>query len=239
MKRFAPRFEQIHDDELKILQSVVLRPHVFDNDTARLYMNNKYSIPLVNYAYYSLIAFLESISKLGGDKIIFLLATYCEVKIVDRGPIDQYSFENIVAQARGGDGTATNYEEGIPGAFTGVSNKDMKDNTAILKLGMWPMDPDLAGDVRAELAEEDSKHPPVAGKATFVDEFDQIVKREDSAEAPSRDLVPLPPSRARDVVMEMQKVKEHRDRLKIDGRTGGIGPAVSVCMFTFHNTLDR
>jgi len=39
--------------------------------------------------------------------------------------------------------------------------------------------------------------------------------------------------------MEVQKVREYRDRYKIDGRTGGVGPAVSVCMFTFHNTLDQ
>lgn len=41
--------------------------------------------------------------------------------------------------------------------------------------------------------------------------------------------------------MEVQKVKENRDRFKIDGRdgrTGGVGPGLSVTMFTFHNTFD-
>jgi len=38
--------------------------------------------------------------------------------------------------------------------------------------------------------------------------------------------------------MEVQKIKENRDRFKIDGRTGGIGPQVSVCMFTLHNTME-
>lgn len=112
------------------------------------------------------------------------------------------------------------------------------DNTAVLKLGMMPMEGDLAQDVRAELEDEDIKHPPELGKPSLVEEFDQNIKREDSADAPTRNEIPLPPSRARDVVMEVQKIKENRDRFKIEGRTGGIGPAVSVCMFTFHNTLD-
>lgn len=129
-------------------------------------------------------------------------------------------------------------QEGIPGAFTGVSNKDIMDNNALLKLGMMPMEPDLAADVRAELEDEDKVHPPLAGTNSLVEEFDRTIKREESADAPSRNDIPLPPSRARDVIMEVQKIKESRDRFKIESRTGGIGPAVSVCMFTFHNTLD-
>lgn len=39
--------------------------------------------------------------------------------------------------------------------------------------------------------------------------------------------------------MEVQKIKENRDRFKIEGRTGGVGPGVSVTMFTFHNTFDN
>jgi transcription initiation factor TFIID subunit 5 len=39
--------------------------------------------------------------------------------------------------------------------------------------------------------------------------------------------------------MEVQKIIEHRDRYKMEGRTGGVGPAVSVTMYTFHNTYDR
>ena len=36
--------------------------------------------------------------------------------------------------------------------------------------------------------------------------------------------------------MEVTKIRENRDRLKIEARTGGIGPGVSVVMYTFHNT---
>jgi transcription initiation factor TFIID subunit 5 len=40
-------------------------------------------------------------------------------------------------------------------------------------------------------------------------------------------------------MLEMQKLRENRDRFKIDGATGGVGVAISACMFTFHNTLGR
>lgn len=65
-----------------------------------------------------------------------------------------------------------------------------------------------------------------------------MIKKEEDEDAPTRADIPYPPSTARDVAMEVQKVKENRDRFKIEGRTGGVGPAVSVCMFTFHNTHD-
>jgi len=102
-----------------------------------------------------------------------------------------------------------------------------------------PMEMELRDDVRAELEEMDQRHPPLEGVPTLVDEFDRKIKREEDADGPSRTDIPLPPSRARDVVMEMKKVQENRDRFKIEGRTGGVGVPVSVCMFTFHNTCGR
>jgi transcription initiation factor TFIID subunit 5 len=100
------------------------------------------------------------------------------------------------------------------------------------------MEQAMEEDVRAELADEDIKIPPVAGKNTFTQEFDHMIKKEEEEEAPTRADIPFPPSTARDVAMEVMKVKENRDRYKLDGRTGGVGPGISVCMFTFHNTYD-
>jgi transcription initiation factor TFIID subunit 5 len=240
-REFSPQFEKLHADELRVFETIKLRSQVFENSVAKLYRNTKYRLPLNTHVYFNLLTFLESNANSGGSVIIYLLQTYCEVRETERGPIDQYSFEAIINQARGVEGDDADLQEGIPGAFTGVSNKDIMDNTAILKLGMLAMEPDLASDVRAELEDEDLRHPPENGKSSLVEEFDQNIKREDSADGPSRNEIPLPPSRARDVVMEVQKIKENRDRFRIDKadkRTGGIGPGVSVCMFTFHNTLD-
>lgn len=234
---FKEPFEDVHSEVLNIFNTLTLPQHIFDNPVAKSYRESKYLLPLNTHAYHNLITYLESNDKAGGSVIIYLLSTYCEVRDTQRGPIDQFSFEAIISQAHSSN-SEPELLEGIPGVFTGVSNKDLRDNNAILRLGMLPMEADLAQDVRAELEEEDREHPPASGTASLVEEFDRNIKREDSADGPTRSEIPLPPSRARDVVMEVQKIKENRDRFKIESRTGGVGPAISVCMFSFHNTLD-
>lgn len=237
LKEYGPSFEDHHGDELRQFQLMTLPQHVFDNPTAKLYRSTKYRLPINNHVYYTLTTFLETNAKAGGTVILYILQTYCEIRETTRGPMDQFSFETIINQAR----TAAeepDFEEGITGAFTGVSNKAIMHNNALLKLGPMTMDSDLAQEVRAELEDEDTKHPPELGKPSLVEEFDRTIKREDSLDAPSRNDIPLPPPRSRDIAMEVQKIKENRDRFKIESRSGGVGPAVSVCMFTFHNTLD-
>lgn len=237
-KDFSTQFERVHADELRTFETVKLPQQVFENSITSLYRSSKYRIPLNQHVYFNLITFLESNSKVGGTIVIYLLQTHCEIRSTTQGPLDQYSFEAIINQSHATEQEKPDFEEGIPGAFTGVSNKDIMDNNTILKLGMMAMEPELAAEVRTALEDEDIQNPPELGKNSLVEEFDLKIKREDSVEGPNRNEIPLPPSRARDVVMEVQKIKENRDRFKIDGRTGGIGPAISVCMFTFHNTLD-
>ena len=164
---------------------------------------------------------------------------HCSIDQRSRGPIEHFSFEAIYRRTQNVDLDDADAQEGIPGVFTGVPNKDVLDVTAPLKLGPLPMEPELRDDVRAELEDEDQRNPPVDGRPTLAEEFDRRIKREESADGPTRTDLPLPPSRARDVVMEMQKVRENRDRFQIEGRTGGVGVPVSACMFTFHNTLGR
>ncbi|KAH8595957.1 WD40-repeat-containing domain protein [Bisporella sp. PMI_857] len=225
LRAFGSDFDNIHHDVLQTLETIRSPAHVMENETAKLYRGTKYRIPLNSTAYANLITHLESNPE-QGNTILYLLSTYY-----------QYSFEAIINQAHSNVEEA-DLLEGIPGAFTGVSNKDMMDNNTVLKLGAMAMENDLAQDVRAALEDEDARNPPVLGQSSLVEDFDLNIKREDSVDGPSRNDIPLPPSRARDVIMEVQKIKEHRDRFKIEGRTGGVGPAVSVCIFTFHNTLD-
>lgn len=235
---FGPDHEEAHKDELKIFATITLPVHVKENQITKLYRDNKYRLPLNNHAYYTLVCFLEENGKRGGTVVIRLLQSYFEIIEAERDPINNFGFEAIIERARG-KGSEADLEEGIPGAFTGVTNKDMLSNNAVLKLGFMAMEPELATDVRAELEEDDLKKPPANGQRSLVEEFDRQVKREESLDAPNRNELPFPSSRMRDVVMEVQKIKEHRDRFRIESRTGGIGPQLSVCMFTFHNSLDR
>lgn len=234
-----PHFEAVHRDTLALLGTVTLPQHVNENQTTRLYRQNKYRIPLNQSLSGNLFHFLEREADEGGSTVTYILQTHCSVETSARGPIEPYSFEAIYRRAQNLDLDEIDAQEGIPGVFTGVTNRDVLDTSAKLKLGPLPMEPELRDDVRAELEDEDQRHPPADGRPTLVEEFERRIKREESADAPARTELPLPPSRARDVVMEMQKVRENRDRFQIEGRTGGIGIPVSACMFTFHNTLGR
>ncbi|KAI9055235.1 hypothetical protein LZ554_000199 [Drepanopeziza brunnea f. sp. 'monogermtubi'] len=238
LKDFGPQFEYAHAEELQAFEKIKEAQHVFDSPIAKIYRGSKYRLPLNTHSYFHLTTFLEGSAKEGGSVIIFLLSAYCEIRETERGPINQYSFEAIINHGRGVKTEEADLQEGVVGAFTGVLNRDIMDNNAALRLGQMPMEPELAQDVRAELEDEDARNPAPLGKNTLVEEFEQNIKREDSADGPTRNEIPLPPSRARDVVMEVQKIKENRDRFRIDARSSGVGPGVSVCMFTFHNTLD-
>ncbi|KAM7201886.1 TAF5-like protein [Rhypophila sp. PSN 637] len=237
MAALRPEFEATHQESLNLFAIITLPQHVRENQTARAYRENKYSIPLNQSLAGNLFHFLEREADNGGATVTYILQTFCRVEVSARGPIEPYSFEAIYRRTQNIDLDEIDAHEGIPGVFTGISNKDVLDTSAPLKLGPLPMEPDLRDDVRAELEDEDKLHPPAQGVPTLVEEFDRRIKREESADVPGRTDVPLPPSRARDVVMEVQKVRENRDRFKIEGRTGGVGVGVSACMFTFHNTL--
>ncbi|CCK68050.1 chromatin modification protein KNAG_0A03700 [Huiozyma naganishii CBS 8797] len=54
-----------------------------------------------------------------------------------------------------------------------------------------------------------------------------------SMESPPREILPLPPKTTYDIKLEIQKVKESRDAIKMDNLQLALP---TVCMYTFHNT---
>lgn len=227
-----------HTDDIRALEPISLPEHIQENNIAKLYRGNKYRIVLSNPAFTNLMQFLESKQKEGGTVMSAILSSYCTVITKDRASDERFSFAAMLGRDDQG---VPAEDEGIPGhhpgsAYTG-DNSAMAGTLPRLRLGKLPMEPTLEGDVKAELEEEDARNPPPKGRPTFAQHFNEMIKREDE-DAPTRGEIPYPPSVARDVVMEVQKVKENRDRFKIESRSGGVGPAVSVCMFTFHNTYD-
>ncbi|KAI1805382.1 transcription initiation factor TFIID subunit 5 [Daldinia bambusicola] len=240
LEQIRGRFEKTHPDELKSLSTITLSVHVRENAFAKAYLENQYVIPISKSLTGHLFHFLERELEQCGAVVLDIIQQHCRVDSVDRGPIEPFSFEAIYRRARHQELDEVDIQEGIPGisSRSGLANRNILDNTAALKLGPLPIDPELRSDVVAELEEEDRLRPPREGLPTLVEEFNSMhpIKRE-SGDSPQRTDIPYPPSRARDVVMEMQKVRENRDRFRIEGRTGGVGPGVSVCMFTFHNHL--
>jgi transcription initiation factor TFIID subunit 5 len=236
-------FERDHEDDIKTLGAVRLPAHLHDSRVAKLYLENKYRLSLTTMPFYNLVQFLESKMFDGGQVISDILREHMTIVTVDRTATAEKSIAAILASGSGDDDLPAE-DEGIPGHAPGHPLTQRYDPDAEaarirLQLGPYPEEPDLQDDVRAALQDEDAKNPPRPGQNSLLEEYEQRIKREPTDDVPSRDLVPLPPSLARDVSMEVQKVVEHRDRYKMEGRTGGVGPAVSITMYTFHNTFDR
>lgn len=236
-------FEREHEDDVKTLGAIRLPAHLNDSRVAKLYLENKYRITLTSTAFFDLVQFLEKMTYEGGQVIIDITREHMTIVTVERAAVSEKSLQAILTGRSEEDGVAAE-DEGIPGHNPGHPLTQRYDPEAQasrikLQLGPYPQEQDLQDDVRAALQDEDAKNPPRPGQSSLLEEYEQRIKREPTEDGPSRDLVPLPPSLARDVSMEVQKIIEHRDRYKLEGRSGGVGPAVSVTMYTFHNTYDR
>ena len=239
--KFKSLFEEEHPDDIRSLQPLTLPEHVDMSDVGKIYRENKYRVTLSTVAFLNMIQFLEANSKGGGALLISILQTNLDVKTADRAADDQSALAQRISRAKLVEQFPAE-DEGIPGHNPGSGNVKSQGSSNVLtklRLGPMPMEKDLLEDVQAELEEEDAKIPPLPGQETLSHNFDQRIKREESEDVPTRNEMPMPTSTARDVAMEVNKIKEDRDRFKIEGRTGGMGSGVSVVMFTFHNTLDR
>ena len=238
---FKSHFENEHESDLRALAPISLPEHVVSNTVAKIYRGAKYRVTLSQVAFYNLIQFLETKEKEGGAVIIGVIQTSLKVVTVEHAVDDQHSLGRVLQRARAGE-DFPGEDEGIPGHNPGSANTDRNASSAVLtrlRLGPLPMEADLMNDIRSDLEAEDARNPPVDGQVLLTEHLEQRIKREESEDPPSRNDLPLPQSTARDVAMEVQKIKENRDRFKLDGRTGGVGPGISVTMFTFHNTHDR
>lgn len=238
---FREIFENEHEDDLRGLQAVVLPEHVSTNEMAKIYQSQRYRATLSQTAFFNLIQFLESKEKEGGAVIVSILQTRLSVVTVERTVEDQFSLAKLLERAKHKEDFPAE-DEGIPGHNPGSAKLDSNAGSAVLtklKLGQITLDAEGRHDVVGDLEDEDKANPPAAGQDSLVDSFEQRIKREESEEVPGRtELPPRPPPLARDIAMEVQKVKENRDRLKITERTGGVGPGMNVVMYTLHNTND-
>ncbi|KAL8873126.1 MAG: hypothetical protein Q9174_001356 [Haloplaca sp. 1 TL-2023] len=239
---FRDIFENEHEGELRALHALSLPEHIATSEIANIYNGSRYRVRLSQTAFYNLIQFLESKEKEGGAVIVHIIQTRLNIVTVERIADDQSTLAKLLSRARQVEDFPAE-DEGIPGHNPGSANTDRNAGSAVLtklKLGQTILDAEGRQDVMGDLEDEDKANPPAPGEPSLVEAFEQRIKREESEEVPGRtEMPPRPPSLARDVAMEIQKVKDNRDRFQISGRTGGVGPAVSVTMFTFHNTNDR
>ncbi|KAF1984139.1 WD40 repeat-like protein [Aulographum hederae CBS 113979] len=238
LNRYGARFEQEHPDDMRQMKLIRHPEHIEGTAVGRRFRSkdNKYRVNITSMAYAVLIQFLEQAEEQGGSVILTLMSRFFNVQTVDRAQNGDDRSLSAMLAGKIGDGLPAQ-DEGIPGHPAGAA--EPSGTLAQLRLGQLPMDPDAVGDIREDLRELDTRNPPEPGQQSLVDTFEQRIKTEPGEDnLRATDIVPLPPPLARDIAMEVQKVKENRDRFKMDGTTGGTGPGVSVVMHTFHNTHD-
>ncbi|KAK5462886.1 Transcription initiation factor TFIID subunit 5 [Exophiala xenobiotica] len=240
-QKFSEDFKKEHEYDLRGLEHITLPEHG-ENKIAKLYRDNKYRLSLSNSAFIYFMQFLESLPQVGYKLFIDIVEKHLDLRQVERAADDRFSFASVIQRGVEGQDMPAE-DEGIPGHRPGnaVSSTDpnVGNNLANLKLGKMPMEKDCEEDVRGDLMDLDLEIPPAPGQPSLVQTHEQVnIKQEDEDEGPNRTEIPFPPSTARDVALEVQKIRENRDRIKIESRTGGIGPALSVVMYTFHNTHD-
>jgi transcription initiation factor TFIID subunit 5 len=239
-KLFNSAFAATHPDDVRALSTITNPSNVETSPTAQLYLRNKYRITLTPTAQTLLYQFLEAKEVEGTKLLTFLLQRHFHIVTVNRAQLGNERSLSALLGSGGDAGDLIPEDEGIPGHNPGSANTDPNAPSTLpkLRLGALPPHPDMMEDIHGELEDEDKRSPPAPGVNSLVDEYEQQIKREPNEDGPLREQVPLPPPLARDVAMEVQKIRELRDRFKIDPRTGGLGPGVSVVMYTFHNSHD-
>lgn len=239
---FRDRFDKDYIDDLRALSPITLPEHLESNTTAQIYRSHKYRLTLTTAVYSLLVQYLEAKDLEGGSHITQILAAHFNLVTVDRAAAgESRSLARLLSRNAHDADDVPAEDEGIPGHNPGSANTERNAPPVLAKLALAPLPPDadMMEDVKAELEDADAAGPaPAAGRTTLVDEFEAQIKKEPADEAPSRDAIPFPPSLARDVAMEVSRIRENRDRFRIQGRTGGVGPGVSVTMITLHNTFD-
>lgn len=239
-EQYKQDFIPEHEVDIRGLERISLPEHLNEDNVGKLYRNNKYRVVLSNFAFVHLMQYLEANAN-HGKLFVDLLEKRCNIRHVDRTADDRFSFASLLQRSREVQDMPAE-DEGIPGHNPGnsiVTDDPAQGNNLVkLRLGRLPLDKDLEGDVRGDLEEMDASQPALPGQDSLVETLEMNIKQEPDDDFPSRTELAYPSSTARDVAMEVQKMRENRDRFRIEGRTGGVGPGVSVCMFTFHNTFD-
>ena len=241
MQRYKAQFEETHADDLRSLVTCSIPEHLELSDVAQKYLNNRWRVTLSTYAYSDIVVHLEENQKDGGMAVLNILNRHMTLNVIERAKEDTSAIARLIARARGQkEEDLPADDEGIPGHNPGSANTEAAPGHGTLtrlKLGPLPMEQQLLEDVLGELAEKDEREPPRDGTRSLVDEFKDMIKVEDGDEQFSRDDLPMPPSRARDLLSEVLKVTENRNRYRFTSMPNG-GIDISICMFTFHNAAE-
>lgn len=224
-EEFAPSHAILHTQDLQKLSMVSLPSHLTDNELAKAFRANKYSIKVSRTTFDLLVYFLHEIEESGGSIIIRIINQYLKANITTVRPS---RFDNeIVADS----------EEGLPGLVDAQTELDTF-NSQPVKLGKMPLDPDFEKDVEMVLERRDNENKELHADSkvelpSLVAEFHKLNEKE--ADSPQRAILPLPQYKTADILAEVRAVTDAQNRIKVGPLQASLP---SVCMYTFHNSHD-
>ncbi|KAG2731089.1 hypothetical protein G9P44_006238 [Scheffersomyces stipitis] len=222
-KRFFDKFKSdhiiLHGVEINQLAGISLPEHLKENELALAYRRNKYKIVVSKTSMNLLLYFLHENEAVGGAILIRIINQYLDT-VISSAKLDKVDQEG-----------EANPEEGIP-QYVAKTNEIDKFNEQSVKLGKFPIDPEVQKEVEAELKVKDERSSPVNGK-TLVEEFAEMTKPE--TDSPAREALPLPLKDHADIKRMILDVEDSRSKIKLGALQAS---APSVCMYTFHNTSN-
>ncbi|KAG0654708.1 Transcription initiation factor TFIID subunit 5 [Monosporozyma unispora] len=118
-----------------------------------------------------------------------------------------------------------------------VANKDIQHSTTLLN-EYKALNHELTSDSKETSSKPNDKDKNDDSITKDLDSksplgVNNVLKADYKLEIPSRETIPLPPKTSLDIKLEIQKVKESRDAIRLDNLQVAMP---TVCMYTFHNT---
>ncbi|GMM36243.1 chromatin modification protein [Saccharomycopsis crataegensis] len=253
-----------HGKEIVEMSAISLVDHLKLSGIMKNFRERKYKVKISSVCVYLLLFFLNENKNVGGDLIIRLINQHIDLEI----STDKLGFNNRSAldpdegipEFNESNIEEFNSKELKLGRLPRDENFDkeienelrMKDEKEAAK----------KKSIKTSLVEEfqkiKSENPnPTATEQVQVDEnnsivddgsdmdkisdgiiFDSLKKNDPNFESPSKDALPIPPKTIFDLKKEVQIVQDSRSRLKLSFEKNQFSPP-SICMYTFHNSLDE
>ncbi|CDF88298.1 BN860_06788g1_1 [Zygosaccharomyces bailii CLIB 213] len=252
--RFSPDFKLNHSSEINRLFSVNSVDHIKENEVANAFHTNRYRVSITRTTLNLLLYFLNENEGVGGSLIISAINQHLDPNIVDTVTSKDQLADGIKMLEKGNStdthintapiklGPYPRDEEFSKEIETELKIRDDQEkrsdkHTLVQEykaMNNEPYDvpePEVKEEEGEKKEDDEASLPKAEEKKPTTKPAAQ--PEDANMESPALDAIPLPPKTTLDIKLEVQKVKESRDAIKLDNSQLALP---SVCMYTFHNT---
>lgn len=245
--KFSVDYKAFHASEINKLFSVNSVDHIKENELAQGFQSNKYRVTISRTTLNLLLYFLNENESVGGSLLISIINQNLDPNIVETITSQETLTDGIKDVSAGAVDVETHNsvpvklgkfpvdEEFAKEVETELQRKDEQSQAKDGDQQQKPLVEEfremnkISGDLKSN-ADDDKKE---SGSAAVDTDKKEDRKQDPFMESPSRDVLPLPSKTALDLKLEIQKVRESRDAIRLENLQSS---APSVCMYTFHNT---